>query len=287
MDELMQRAIHRTNDKLSCEADPVRTRRVFARLLHNETARGVRVAHRGMLAQFGFDAYSAWIESGTLPRREFIDRSDVFGRVSASDSVVLRAVGVCSTVRINDTLLGTDKLDHFLDLGYTYAKSSNWGRRPERAVQLGTRTELRGLGLWTSMVFSYADLRANWDGYLFYRDLFQLHSPIALGADGCVGQRRPWGWSEWIDDEYDEVLNPSVHTDRVQARLWERLRDDPAKYCEAAGDIVAGHTAHLESLFSERPVYVGPGSPTREDPFSLGALCVERGSGRTKDEDSD
>jgi hypothetical protein len=49
---------------------------------------------------------------------------------------VPRPTGTNSTFRLNGVLVGSDKPDHFWDLGYAYARRSGWGEHPERGIEL-------------------------------------------------------------------------------------------------------------------------------------------------------
>jgi hypothetical protein len=276
MDTVLAQAAVATNEALGCGADEERTRRVLARHIYHLTSRNELVEERSGLRKMGYGRYDAWLEGDVGDQRDFDDRSDIFGGVHLHSSVILNRVGTCGTLRIGDTLLGIDKLTHFLDLGYGYYHRSRWGAHPERALAWGTRTERTWLGKMSSKTFSYADLAANWEGYLFYRDLLTPGSPLQRDDEGCVVRSAPFRWQDWVDWEYDEVLNPSVHTRQVQqdvtAHLESHREQICADYARWGGPWYSEHLAALDP----DPPYVSGHHPPRTDPYHLDALCAVR-----------
>lgn len=184
-----------------------------------------------MVEGLGYGAYAAFLETAPMDRREFLDHSDIYGDLKPTDSAVLGAAGVCSTIRVAGVLLGTDKLDHFFDQGFDYLQESHWGRAPHRAIVWGTATELGAYGLLTSNVFSFADLHANRRGYQFYTELLTRRSAVRRDADGCVAAVRAFDWADWVDDGYDEVLNPSTYGPEVGAAVAHRLAQERDTVC--------------------------------------------------------
>jgi hypothetical protein len=156
-----------------------------------------------------------------------------------------------STLRAYDTFLGTDKVGHFTDMGYHYfmeylhAREAGFGEEEAmaRAVRLGTNgvfSEQGILGYTTSGAYSNADLASNYIGCLFYRNLFepmtlkgQVYEPILL-RDGehwklsDSVREDPQFFSRFIDDHYDEALNPSV----FEAIIRDTLRKAVRQRCE-------------------------------------------------------
>ncbi len=272
MDVELAAAAAETNRIVGCEADVNFQRHVLATQVAILTGRREAVPRRGLARQFGFGRYGAWLEeSPEIERREFDDRSDVFGGVTMNDSVILRLAGPCSTILLAGVLIGTDKLDHFLDTGYHYTQRVD----ADAALRFGTRTERTYYGLWTSKAFSYADLAANSGGYRFYEGLLGPDSVMQRDDQGCVVQARPFDWSSWVTPEWDEVLNPSVYTSRVGRSIGTHIRASADRYC-AAWQALEGvaYQDHLAALTI--PAYVQGRSPPRSDPFDLQDVCGSR-----------
>lgn len=274
MDELIDAAVAETNRLTACSADDDRTRKVLARRIHAATSRRDHVEPRGFFRGFGFGEYSSWLEEAPeIDRRTFPDRRDVFGGLAAPDSVVLGTVGPCSTINLAGVLMGTDKIDHFLAEGYHYASLSDWGAYPERGVRLGTTQERTYYGMMTSNAFSFADLRANWDGYLFYVGLLKEGSVVQRGEDGCVSRVRGFDWAEYVGWEYDEVLNPPILAPNVQEAVTQRLKSRRDQYCEGWSDWGPEVLETQWRKLVETPGYATAAAPERTDPWALRDLC--------------
>jgi hypothetical protein len=277
MDELLDLAADATNEATACAADRDSTQQILAREIYRLTAKRTHVDPRGFVRGFGFGRYSGWLETA-VAGRSFDAGDDVFGDVGLADSVIVGTVGTCSTVNLGGVLVGTDKIDHFLTEGYHYAVSSRWGRRPERGIRYGTRTENTIYGRLTSQTFSYADLRANWDGYLFYVGLLDEGSVLRQDEDGCVERVADFGWSQWVDWQYDEVYNPPVFTNAVQDAVSARLAAEADAYCESWDEWGPRYLEHVDRMLVDLPGYAGPRSPDRTDPWGLAELCGAPGA---------
>ena len=137
---------------------------------------------------------------------------------------------ISPTVNLYGTLLGTDKIAHVFQQGYTYYtiynKAIASGLTPDaaskKAVSWGRLSENTYYGTLVSGVFSNADLYANYAGLKFYQGLTQpirigenTRSPTLLIKDGV------WILNEisiqdnslikpFFTDHMNEALNPSI-----------------------------------------------------------------------------
>jgi len=120
-----------------------------------------------------------------------------------------------STVNVNGTLFGTDKLVHFVHLGHmyytTYRDARVSGSTEEEAVARAAGlssgynillSENALLGLWVTGIRSNGDLAANYAGFKFYRNLTE---PVRIGS---------------------RVLPPMLLRDGNYWRVDARVRDD-------------------------------------------------------------
>ncbi|MCB1036575.1 MAG: hypothetical protein KDD47_22310, partial [Acidobacteria bacterium] len=122
--------------------------------------------------------------------------------------------GVGRTMKIHGVLLGSDKLGHFFSQGVKYYRRHLGGASDERLLAVGRKRERGIFGQRTTSVFSNADLVANYEGYLFYRSLFE--DDIVPGKPALLiwqGDRpvpkRPFTFADHVNDYWDEALNPS------------------------------------------------------------------------------
>lgn len=269
-------AVSETNAQTQCRGSERHLRQVLAHSIHRRTADDTHLSNRGLVRGMGYDRVMAFLEeSPVVERRAFPERGDLFGLAKLDEAAILATAGVCGTVKLAGVLMGTDKPSHFTDVGYDYYRRSRDGLRPSRAVRYGTRTERSYYGSMTSSSFSYADLRANWDGYRFYAGLLKPGSPVQRREEGCLEVVAPFRWADWVDWEYDEVLNPSVYTAGAQAAVDRRLTLDRDHYCgqyQALGG--ADFDAKLAENLAKSPHYYGDKAPPREDPFGLAERCA-------------
>ncbi len=269
-------AIEETNARTRCALPPEEAQRALAHAIYLRTAvNEVPVGRKG-IASLGYDKYGAWIENAGIPRRSFTDRQDIFGSIKLMESPILKLAGVCSVVQIGDVQVGIDKLEHFFEEGYIGWQRAREGKRPGAQIRWATRTENTIYGLQTSQTFSYGDLRADYDGMVFYASLLDPWTGVArVGADGCLEVAEPFTWRRWVTWEYDEVLNPPVHTAVAQEALTRHLAARRDEYCASfrlwADD---DYAAHLARVLATRPPYAGAKAPGRTDPYNLIALCA-------------
>ena len=273
-DEFLGPAVARTNERTGCRADLEQTRRILAREIHEAVGGVVRVPAQGRQPAMTFGAYAAWLATAPVQQRGFGDRQDIYGAVPWWQNVILDAVGPAPTVRLGDTLVGIDKVDHFWVQGYLYFRQSRWGLEEDKAVRWGTHTERAIWGQATTDIFSFADLAANFDGYTFYDGLLRPGSALGIDERGCVVQRRPWRWSEHVDWQWDEVQNPSAYQPAVLASLRAWLQDHRAEVCDGLDEVEAAVLSErVDAAIRQAYPYVLGRIPARIDPFALHSLC--------------
>lgn len=272
LDEIIDQALAATNAHTRCQASPELAHALLAEQVHDRVGRPERVPGRGWPRGIGYNQYGAWLEQLPQAARP-ADRGDIYGDLGLWQAPVLHLAGVCSTVGLAGQRVGVDKVDHFLGMGFAYWERSHHGDRPERAVRWGTWTERAIFGRLTSSVFSYADLEANYDGYLFYAGLLEPEGVATIGEDGCLVRTAPFAWADWIDQRYDEVLNPSA-PNRAAARGVQRRLDErgPAVCADVAALGVDYPERLAEALVGQSPA-VGLKAPSRFDPFGLVERC--------------
>ncbi len=136
--------------------------------------------------------------------------------------------GIGPSIRVGDSLIGTDKLGHFVSQGWKYHRRHLRGLDEEQVVVLGVRNESTIFGAMFTGVFSNADLVANYEGYLFYRSLFEDDTidglpAIVVFSDGRAKVQRPFDLRHHVNDYWDEALNPNHYAPRVEKHLRRRL----------------------------------------------------------------
>jgi hypothetical protein len=273
VDRIVDAAIAEVNARLGCDAAPAAQEAAVGRAIYEGTAPRTPVPDRGGVRGQGFGVYAAWLESGAEVERRWSEaRQDVFAGIPFMAAPILSAAGVCATVSLGGHEIGTDKPDHFFYNGYWYWQLVAESGSEADAVAWGTRTENTYYGLDTSSTFSYADLYANWQGYQFYRSLFDGY--LARDPEGCVVRAAAFHWADWVDERWDELLNPNVYRPRVTAWLGRVLDLRGNLACQDLAPHRDAILTQTPRLLREPAPWVGPTAPPRADPYRIAARCA-------------
>jgi hypothetical protein len=171
---------------------------------------------------------------------------------------VAKLFGVGPTIKLNGVLIGSDKLGHFLSQGRKFYKRYLRYLDEAKAAEHSAYTERAIFGQMTTGVYSNADLVANYEGYMFYRSLFEddviagKPAILAWESDRWVIQRK-FTWADHVNEYWDEALNIN-HFDRL---LYPHMKDRislfcpdyflaPEKYSIANEDYLQQRYAHLQ-----------------------------------------
>ena len=127
--------------------------------------------------------------------------------------------------------------------------------RQEIAVaggRVGTTSQM------TTGVYSNADLVANYEGYLFYRSLFEDDiipgKPAILAwEDGGWTIQRPFTWADHVNEYWDEALNVNHFDALLYPHMKERLEQfcpdyflEPHRYEIRDEEILRDRYAHIQ-----------------------------------------
>ena len=151
---------------------------------------------------------------------------------------------ISPTVNLYGTNMGTDKIAHFFQQGYTYykiftrelSKGSTELDAIDKATAWGKMTEHTYYGTLVGGVFSNADLAANYAGMKFYEGLTK---PVTIGGyirpTTLVLKNGKWALNEgelnqdnllrpFITEHLNEALNPSVLAPGLRSAVRAAVR---------------------------------------------------------------
>ena len=120
--------------------------------------------------------------------------------------------GIGQTIRLNEQLVGTDKLGHFVSQGRKYYRRFLRYDSEEKAAEQAAFAEFAVFGQMSNGNFSNADLVANYEGHRFFRSLFEddiiSGKPAILRWEnnGWIVQRE-FDWADHVNEYWDEALN--------------------------------------------------------------------------------
>ncbi|MGB5289928.1 MAG: hypothetical protein WBN41_00560 [Lysobacterales bacterium] len=161
--------------------------------------------------------------------------------------------GVGPTLKINHVLVGTDKLGHFLSQGRKFYR--RWVKMGDesKAAEHSAYTERAIFGQMTTGSYSNADLVANYEGFLFYRSLFE--DDIVPGKPAILEwnngrwiMQRPFDWADHVNDYWDEALNINHYDTLLYARMKTRFMT----FCDSYHENPELYVVHDEKALKDR-----------------------------------
>ena len=179
---------------------------------------------------------------GDVPRTVIPLKESVYSEWSIWNGFLLGRKGAAKSplalfplVKIGDTTVGVDKLEHMFGMGLRYFKKHYLEERPLVPVLKGgifkEKTFLGGNMLATG-VFSYADLSANFNGMRFWNHMLQKRDDV-LGAQHNAGPyaacrdgkwaknaERPIDFRTYVDVTMQESMNCSKFATAAGARKF-------------------------------------------------------------------
>jgi hypothetical protein len=141
--------------------------------------------------------------------------------------------GVGPTIKVNDTLIGSDKLGHFLSQGRKFWRRYQKYPDESQAAEQSAFTERALFGQMTTGVYSNADLVANFEGYRFYRSLFEDDivpgkPAILRWQDDHWEIQRKFTWTDHVNAYWDEALN----VNHFDALLYPHMKQRLLGFCD-------------------------------------------------------
>jgi hypothetical protein len=185
--------------------------------------------------------------------------------------------GTGPTIKLNGHYVGSDKLGHFLSQGRKFWKRYQRYQDETRAAERSAYTERALFGQMTTGVYSNADLVANYEGYRFYRSLFEdgivEDKPAILSWEGdrWVVQR-PFTWADHVNAYWDEALNMNHFDSLLYPHMKERLADFCPDYRAAPNLYSIENEEELKTRYAH--LQLRDGSELRLD-----RLCPTSGGG--------
>lgn len=173
--------------------------------------------------------------SGTWMEKHKFKANPARFRTSFSDSIYkaipTNYLTISDTVKIYGVELGTDKIAHIFQQGYTYYKiyesAIKKGLSPKEAARkankYGKRSESTYYGYFVSGVYSNGDLAANFAGMKFYQGLtHDIKIGDKMRPAILILQNGVWTFKDektlrenllkpFISNHLNEALNPSVY----------------------------------------------------------------------------
>ncbi|MEW6055335.1 MAG: hypothetical protein AB1540_01865 [Bdellovibrionota bacterium] len=154
-------------------------------------------------------------------QKEEFDRESFYGsEVDFKNRVMPKG----QTVLAAGVRFGFDKIQHFFSTGFrayeryreVIERQGTEEEAVKAAVDYGISTEWRYLGMWSSGVFSFGDLEADYQGVRFYSSLCRGEKPrlTKSKADNRWQYDGSFDFRDYVSPAWDESYNPSVYNHR-------------------------------------------------------------------------
>lgn len=193
------------------------------------------------------------MESGEVERLDTPPHDSIYSGHPIFATRVAGMFGVGPTLKINHVLVGTDKLGHFLSQGRKFYR--RWLKLGDesKAAEHSAYTERAIFGQMTTGSYSNADLVANYEGFLFYRSLFEDDvipgKPAILAWDqGRWIMQRPFDWADHVNDYWDEALN----INHYDALLYTRMKTRFLTFCDSYREHPEVYVVRDEDVLKDR-----------------------------------
>ena len=255
MNAAIQRAVDRANSTEQCGAE----------CLRQELIRHVGRNTRQAPTFIPHSALARWIEREPgIERCRLRFSESIYGARAYNQPWLFpvngRIIFLADSIRLSGTVIGVDKINHFLREGLAHWRAAEQGQRIDAimARELGaqgqplrmTERGLRGMAL--TGVLAYADLAASYSGFRFWHDLLSTEHSRAYvqwdeAADRFV-QVRAFAFAAYVTDAWDESVNRSAFARTLAAQVAKRTATFPA---------VDGRCAVLATL-PDASLYVNP-----------------------------
>lgn len=138
--------------------------------------------------------------------------------------------GLGPLIRVNDYVIGIDKLGHFLGTGFLYfERMYHDGKTYADILRFGEKTERSYFGLALTGVYSYADLAANIDGFDFWERMMGFGDKANMQPYvGCENNRwvvhAMFDIADYINPAWDEAENCSrFRTKKMSYKVARRI----------------------------------------------------------------
>lgn len=201
------------------------------------------------------------VNDKSIPRLDVVTADSIYAGTPYEKSIVDRVVKLASVFNVAGHRVGSDKIGHFMDMGYDLYWREKRGHKLEQLVHR-SRVEQQGVwGKWVTGVKSYGDIAANFDGYRFWKDVFgDGERPYFTCVDGRLKQVREFRWADYASPAWNEAINCSTFSSLKYNRairdhvLGMEKRDGRAYQCPIQPELCAATRAHYRQFVPDNLV---------------------------------
>lgn len=156
------------------------------------------------------------LEDTIIEKRYFERENSIYGDLGFFQFFPHYLVEMGSIINIKGHFVGVDKIGHFIGIGYRYFQIAYLeGLGLEEALKYGESYERGFFGLFTTGVYSYGDLAANYLGMKFWLEVLgdDYSVPFITCNENKWALNRTFYWENYIDSSMDEAINCNEYRD--------------------------------------------------------------------------
>jgi hypothetical protein len=220
---------------------------------HDEIAM-VDAFYRELGGRHWVDRLERWaMKSPDVERLEVGRYESIFADQPFYATRVAKLFGTGATIRVNEQLIGSDKIGHFISQGRKYYKRYLKYGSEEAAAEQSAFTERAIFGQLSNGIYSNADLVANYEGHRFYRSLFEdgiipgKQAILRWEAEEWIIQR-DFDWADHVNEYWDEALN----VNHFDSTLYKHMHDTFVDMCPQYWERPDLYTIVNEDVFIEK-----------------------------------
>ena len=171
-------------------------------------------------------------------------KNSIYWNASFIESPAIWVAGIGRSFKLGDHIIGTDKLGHFFMQGHEYFMNYLGGEDLDHILEFDHHED--GIyGLSATGVKSYADMSANYQGFLFWTHFYEGQNPYVRCEDGKKWVKvRNFTWTDYVSDAWDEAINCSEFLPTLAPKVKRNL-EKIGKTCPIKPD-ACWSIAHLE-----------------------------------------
>ena len=166
-----------------------------------------------------------------MPNIDLALRESIFSDHNSKWSQIERAfftIQLDEIINVGGVYLGLDKLTHFTGSGFLYYQAYRISKKAgnvdpiEMAIKVGIIGEKTVIGRMATGVFSYGDLEANFQGFIFGLDMCAGVDPFLRHSEDGWKFSRPFDIKAYVNPHWDESYNPSFYYDGLNMMLMPK-----------------------------------------------------------------
>lgn len=227
MNQQLELAVARTNNEVHCGLQVNEAERELYEVFYDQVGGYLWAAIENKVTETNY------VETLSVTKNNSIYRD-----LNWINAFVLKFAELGVTLNLNGHIIGSDKLGHFVGIGWQYFKTAVLKKEGiEQAISHGHLTEQTFFGEMTTGVYSFADLAVNYDGYIFWSHLFNSkaspsNDPYIACNNGKLVKLREFRWAEYVTDAWDEAVNCNAFRNRdikrkIENQILKLEKSDP------------------------------------------------------------